>query len=55
MQVDGLIIRYTTDGTDPSMDSEIYNGPFALETDAALLRAKAYYLGEESATTFYIE
>ena len=55
MQFDGLIIRYTTNGTEPSMDSEIYSGPFMLETAPSLLRAKAYYLGEESATTFYIE
>ena len=55
MSFSGLIIRYTTDGTEPSMDSEIYSGPFMLETAPSLLRAKAYYLGEESATTFYIE
>ena len=50
-----LIIRYTTDGSEPTLDSDIYSGPFPISCPPHQLRAKAFYLDEESATTFYLE
>lgn len=43
------IIRYTLDGTEPTMQSPIYTEPFT--TDAEQIRARLYYLGNESVTS----
>ena len=45
----GAVIRYTLDGSEPSLKSPIYTEPIA--TDAAQIRARLYYLGKESVTT----
>lgn len=43
------IIRYTLDGSEPTIDSPIYTKP--IKTDATEIRARLYYLGKESVTT----
>lgn len=40
------VIRYTLDGSDPTAESPVYTGPFA--TDARQVRARLFYLGQES-------
>ena len=45
----GAVIRYTLDGSEPSLNSPIYTEPFA--TDATQIRARLYYLGQQSVTT----
>ena len=43
------VIRYTLDGSEPTIDSPIYTKP--IKTDATEIRARLYYLGKESVTT----
>lgn len=43
------VIRYTLDGSEPTIDSSIYTKP--IKTDAKEIRARLYYLGKESVTT----
>ncbi len=45
----GAVIRYTLDGSEPTMKSPIYTEPFA--SDATQIRARLYHLGKESVTT----
>ena len=60
--VRGAVIRYTTDGTEPGPASPVYQAPFPLMTEtitdaeesATIIKAKAYYLGNASATTILI-
>lgn len=51
--VPGAVIRYTTDGSEPTEDSSIYTQPLDASSfgAAAIFRAKAFYLGEASNTT----
>lgn len=49
--VPGAEIRYTLDGSEPTQLSPVYKRPFILKDAAAVIRAKAFYLGEESNTT----
>jgi len=47
------VIRYTTDGSEPTDQSPVYKKPILLPANAVWnVRAKAFYLGEESNTTF---
>ena len=41
-------IRYTTDGTEPTEDSPLWENPVDCRTETA--KAKLFYLGKESAT-----
>lgn len=43
------VIRYTTDGSEPSAASAVYSAPFS--TSSKEIRARLYYLGKESVTT----
>ena len=52
--VPGAVIRYTTDGSDPSSSSPIYQAPFMVGPNVTI-RAKAYYLGSTSSTTLWYE
>ena len=47
----GAVIRYTLDGSEPTMKSPVYAEPFA--SDATQIRARLYYLGQESLSTIY--
>lgn len=43
------VIRYTLDGSEPTEESSIYSAPIPQQDGA--IRAKAFFLGKESATT----
>ena len=45
----GTEIRYTLDGSEPTLDSPRYDKPF--KTDAKEIRARLYYLGKQSVTS----
>lgn len=45
------IIRYTLDDTEPTDNSPCYNEPFEQPQETVTIRAKAFFLGKESATT----
>ena len=45
------VIRYTTDGSEPTESSVEWQTPIAC--DAPLIKAKAFYLGKESVTTVW--
>lgn len=47
----GAVIRYTLDGSEPTVQSPVYSEPFA--SDAQQIRARLYYLGKESLSTIY--
>ena len=46
----GAEIRYTTDGSEPTVNSPVYTAPFA-PGDAHQIRARLYYLGKASVTS----
>ena len=48
----GAEIRYTTDGTTPTAKSQLYSKPFEFSGDPKLIRARLYYLGKESLSSF---
>lgn len=53
---DGGEIRYTTDGSEPTAKSAVYNGEFNLPKGAKEIRARWFNLGTESTTTLlYVE
>jgi hexosaminidase len=47
--VKGAVIRYTTDGTEPTIHSPKWEG--AVECNANLIKAKAFYRDKESVST----
>ena len=47
--IPGAEIRYTTNGSEPNKDSELWKEP--VDCEAKLIYAKAFYLGKESKTT----
>lgn len=48
----GAVIRYTLDGSEPTINSPIYTEPFV--SDAVQVRARLYYLGKESLSTIFM-
>lgn len=51
--VPGAIIRYTLDGSEPTVTSPVYSGPVRVKKDMTI-RAKAFYLGKTSNTTWWV-
>lgn len=47
----GMVIRYTLDGSEPTAQSEVWTAPVKVG-DYKVIKAKAYYLGKESLTTY---
>lgn len=47
----GIEVRYTLDGSEPDSSSPLWTEPVAVG-DEKLIKARAYYLGRESVTTF---
>ena len=45
----GATIHYTTDGSEPTLQSPVWKEP--LECNAQTVKAKAHYFGKESVTT----
>lgn len=45
----GAQIRYTTDGTEPTVESAIWTEP--IKCNASTIKARLFYLGKESVTT----
>ena len=48
----GVDIRYTLDGSEPDQMSPRWTEPVALTTVPPVIKARAYYLGRESVTTY---
>ena len=51
--VPGAVIRYTLDGTEPTTTSAVYSSPVRVR-QGTTIRAKAFYLGKESNSTWWI-
>ncbi len=51
-QYPGEAVRYTTDGSEPTAQSPLWQGAVPLPAGIAVVKARAFYLGEESVTTF---
>ena len=48
----GMVVRYTLDGSEPTPRSAVWTEPVKLPQQPAVIKAKAYYLGKESVTTY---
>ena len=46
------LVTYTLDGSEPSMESPRWTAPVPLKNQPAVIKAKAFYLGKESVTTY---
>lgn len=53
-QYGSLIVRYTTDGSEPTLDSPVWKSPVAVPAGAKLIKAKAYYSPTLSSVTTYL-
>ena len=49
--IEGAQIRYTTDGTEPTVESELWETPVACQ--AAVVKAKLFYRDKQSVTSCY--
>ncbi|MBP5687981.1 MAG: family 20 glycosylhydrolase [Muribaculaceae bacterium] len=45
-------VRYTFDGSEPTPNSPIWTTPVAVPENCTLVKAKAFYLGKQSVTTY---
>ena len=45
-------VRYTLDGTEPTLSSPLWTGPVAVDTKCTLIKAKAFLLGKQSVTSY---
>ncbi|MFI3239181.1 MAG: family 20 glycosylhydrolase [Bacteroidales bacterium] len=50
-----VIIRYTTDGSEPNENSAQWSEPVTYDETIEMIKAKAYYLNKESKTTYWIK
>ena len=46
------LVTYTLDGSEPAIDSPRWTAPVAIKNQPAVIKAKAFYLGHESVTTY---
>ncbi len=46
------MVTYTTDGSEPTIDSPRWTAPVRIKTQPQVIKAKAFYLGHESVTTY---
>ena len=46
------MVTYTLDGSEPTIDSPRWTAPVPVKTQPAVIKAKAFYLGHESVTTY---
>lgn len=51
-QYPGEMVTYTLDGSEPTMDSPRWTAPVPLKNQPQVIKAKAFYLGHESVTTY---
>ncbi len=45
-------VRYTLDGSEPSLSSPLWTAPVPVSANVKLVKAKAFYLGRQSVTTY---
>ena len=46
------MVTYTLDGSEPTIDSPRWTAPVPVKTQPQVIKAKAFYLGHESVTTY---
>lgn len=46
------LVTYTLDGSEPTVDSPRWTAPVLVKTQPQVIKAKAFYLGHESVTTY---
>ena len=46
------LVTYTLDGSEPAIDSPRWTGPVPLKNQPQVIKAKVFYLGHESVTTY---
>lgn len=46
------LVTYTLDGSEPTVDSHRWTAPVPVKTQPQVIKAKAFYLGHESVTTY---
>lgn len=51
-QYPGVVIRYTFDGSEPTEKSAEWNAPVTIPAGTKVVKARAFYLGKQSVTTF---
>ncbi len=53
-QYPSLVVRYTVDGSEPTLDSPVWTSPVAVPSGTKLIKAKAYYSPKLSSVTTYL-
>ena len=51
-QYPDVVIRYTFDGSEPTTTSPIWTAPVTVPSETKLIKARAFYLGKQSVSTF---
>ncbi len=46
------LVTYTLDGSEPTLDSPRWTGPVTIKNQPQVIKAKAFYLGHQSVTTY---
>ena len=46
------LVTYTLDGSEPTIESPRWTAPVTIQTQPQVIKAKAFYLGKESVTTY---
>lgn len=50
----GMTVHYTFDGSEPTTESPLWTSPVAVPRGVKMVKARAFYLGQESVTTYLI-